>query len=261
MLGGPVKVTALGRQFYVDMRDDVFSNTLFLEGIWEPEETAFIRHFLRSGMTFVDIGANLGYYTVLASENVGLSGRVFAFEPDRRNFKLLNKNVSLNQCHNVTVENKAISDRPQEIQLYRSPSNFGDHRIYAVRTHESSAQENHRSRVSVSATSLDDYFREMPARIDFVKMDVQGAEYAALLGMKRLLTVNQQVVLMTEYWPSGLSQAGASPSHFLNEARQLGFRLFQLTKAIPKEMTPDEILNEVHEESYVTLILSRNDIT
>jgi FkbM family methyltransferase len=241
------------------MRDDVVSNTLFREGIWEPKETAFIQHFLHGGMTFVDIGANLGYYTILASEMVSVSGRVFAFEPDPRNFKLLNRNVALNQCRNVVAENKAISDGPQEIQLYRSPSNFGDHRTYAVRA-DALNQGNQRSRISVSATSLDDYFREAPARIDFIKMDVQGAENAALLGMKRLLTENQQVVLMTEYWPFGLSQAGASPSHFLDEARQLGFRFFQLKNAIPKETTPDEILNEVRGESYVTLIFSRFDI-
>src|SRR5262245_2134996 len=78
---------------------------------YEPEETAFIEAALAPGMTFLDLGANVGYFTCLAARKVGPAGRVWAFEPDPRNFRLLVRSVKANGLSNVTAVRAAASDR------------------------------------------------------------------------------------------------------------------------------------------------------
>jgi FkbM family methyltransferase len=169
---------------------------------------------LHKGDVFVDIGANIGYFTLLASDAVGDTGKVFAFEPDPRNLRLLRKNVEANQCGNVWVEEKAITQAYKPLTLYLSHINFGDHRIYA--SHDDTLY-NHglqRSQVQVEGITLDGY---LPAgsRVNFVKMDIHCAEYFALQGMKRVLRENHDVLCVMEFWPHGLLEAGASPSALL----------------------------------------------
>jgi FkbM family methyltransferase len=137
----------------------------------------------------------------------------------------LRKNVEANQCGNVWVEEKAITEAYKPLTLYLSHINFGDHRIYA--SHDDTMY-NHglqRSQVQVEGITLDGY---LPAgsRVNFVKMDIQGAEYFALQGMKRVLRENHDVLCVMEFWPHGLLEAGASPSALLQELIQLGFAPF-----------------------------------
>jgi FkbM family methyltransferase len=119
---------------------------------------------------------------------------VFAFEPDNRNFSLLEQNIKKNKCGNVVAIQKAVSNETGKSRVYRSKSNFGDHRTYAAWGEASPP-----SRL-IEATSLDDFFSS-GARTDFLKMDIQGAEYAAFVGMKRVLEENHDVILLLEFTP------------------------------------------------------------
>jgi len=103
-----VKVNVWGKQFYLDLRDTSISAGLFSQGVWEPDERYFTINALKKGMVFVDIGAHMGYYAVLASEQVGENGTVIAFEPDPRNLQLFRKNVALNNCTNVTIGTRLL---------------------------------------------------------------------------------------------------------------------------------------------------------
>ena len=89
--GRLAKTNVLGRPMYVDLRDLSTGSALFSDGVWEEEGTAFVSKILKEGETFVDIGAHMGYYTILAASIVGEKGKVFAFEPDHRNTLVLEK--------------------------------------------------------------------------------------------------------------------------------------------------------------------------
>ena len=100
---------------FVDLRDSAVATHLFVSKTWEPEETKLVSRLLEEGDVFVDVGANLGYFTLIASDAVGKTGRVFAFEPEPNNFSLLQKNVEVNKCANVCCERKAVSTQTSRL--------------------------------------------------------------------------------------------------------------------------------------------------
>jgi FkbM family methyltransferase len=256
--GNEQRIQVFGKWMYVDLWDSAVAMNLFVNRVWEPEETNVIVGLLHEGDVFVDIGANIGYFTLLASDAVGDTGKVFAFEPDPRNFRLLRKNVKANRCENVWVEEKAITDAYKSLTLYLSNINFGDHRVYASRD---DAMYNHslqRSHVQVEGITLDGYF-PAGSRVNFVKMDIQGAEYFALQGMKGVLRENHDVLCLMEFWPHGLLEAGASPPALLHELIQLGFILHRLDRGQATPVSVDEIL-AVKEHDVLNLLLARKQI-
>ena len=200
-----------GHRMLVDDRD---SMGLSIDPCFEPLETQFCTETVAPGAVVVDVGANIGYYTLLFAKRAGASGRVFAFEPDSENFRLLRENVNMNGYSNVTLTRAAVSDAAGELTLYRNASNRMDHRTY----HPGEGWEN----APVAALRLDDYFRDA-GRVDFIKMDIQGSEPRALAGMGGLLADNPAVVLVTEFWPFGLRRAGHDPADFLARLAGLGF--------------------------------------
>jgi FkbM family methyltransferase len=260
LFGRSVKVSVMGKTLNMDLRDGALSSAIFAEGVWEPEETLFLQKTLRPGMVFVDVGANIGYYTVIAASLVGSAGKVFAFEPDPRNFILLQKNVAQNHCQNVLTEQKAIAACTQRLFLYRSSDNFGDHRTYEPRGESTEQREDRRSAVAIEAISLDDYFGGNPTGIDFLKMDIQGSEYDALIGMRRTLQQNSDVTILTEFWPTGLKQAGVVPLDFLAEVRACGFKIYRLEQDKTREASDTDILNKLSGDDYMSLILSRREL-
>lgn len=142
-------------------------------------------------VALIDIGANIGCYTILAAQIVGESGKVYAFEPEPKNFKLLKKNVEHNNFTNVILENKAVSNTNGNIKLYLAPSETSTHRIY----HNKELREY----IFVEVTTLDQYFNSTFLQVDLIKIDVGGAGYGAIKGMENLLKANREVRLITEF--------------------------------------------------------------
>lgn len=93
-----------GSKMWVDAEDYAISYYLITRGIYEPRETNLFKKIVRHGMTVIDLGANIGYYTLIASKLVGESGKVYAFEPEPDNFNILVKNININNLKNVVVE-------------------------------------------------------------------------------------------------------------------------------------------------------------
>jgi FkbM family methyltransferase len=213
----PVVENVLGHRMMLDDQD---SMGLSIDPVFEPLETAFCVAAAKPGFVVVDIGANIGYYTLLFAKHVGASGRVFAFEPDRENFRLLSSNVGMNGYANVTAVQAAVSNANEQLELYRSETNRMDHRTY----HPGEEWET----VTVRALRLDDYFGPDARRVDLVKMDIQGSEPSALAGMTQILTENASVLLITEFWPHGLTAARHNPAEYLARLSQLGFRFSQI---------------------------------
>jgi FkbM family methyltransferase len=242
----------------LDLRDRTIARALYIFRQYEPSGTRLLGRILCPGMTVVDIGANTGYYTILAATIVGASGRVLAFEPSPENAEILKRNIGLNGLGNVVVEESAVTASAGEATLYLCSINAGDHRIYNGKDDDFYNAGRRRSTLHVKAVSLDGYLDPRGARVDLIKMDVQGAEYVALQGMKRTLAENEAVILMTEYWPHGLERSGARPEDFLSELVQLGFRIFRGAPEGRFEMvTPDQVRAAVQGRESTTLFFSR----
>jgi FkbM family methyltransferase len=186
---------------------------------YEPFETALLTQEIHPGQTVIDVGANIGYYTLLFSKLTGDEGRVFAFEPEPLNYEILSENLARNSRTNVIAFKQAASDVAGKSFLYLSPENYGDHQAYG-------SGEN-RKRISVQMSRIDDL---VSGPVDLVKLDIQGFEFHALKGMERILKENACLTIFTEFWPEGLRRAGSNASEFLRFLRSSGFEIFYINE-------------------------------
>lgn len=172
-----------GKKFWIDYEDSAVSKHIWRCAIWEKETTLFLEKNIRRGQKVVDIGAHIGYYTVLFSDLVGNEGHVYAFEPDPINFKLLRRNA---EPSNTTIENKAVSNVDGYTELFlNSEGNKGDHRIFPMVGRKS---------IKIKTIKIDTYFADN--RIDFIKCDTQGAEPLVLKGAEQTLKRCKPVVII-----------------------------------------------------------------
>lgn len=182
--------------------DQIISVRLRQDRCWEPYETALTVQHLYAGDVYVDVGANIGYYSLVAAHCVGAAGRVIAYEPDPENFALLTANVALNRLSQVSCFPYALSDHNTNGTLFLSPDNFGDHRVYA------SPGERHTREITL--VKGDEHLAPLTTRIDFLKVDTQGAEYFVLQGLFPLLVQNRNHLRMiVEICPYGIRHSGA----------------------------------------------------
>ena len=159
---------------------------------YEELETELIRRNLKEGNTFLDIGGGIGYYTVIASKIVGTRGKVITFEPDPQYFKFIQKNLKENECNNVLLFQKAVSNRTGKTKFYLYDK-IGRNRVEEVNYFLADFKV--RDCLEVETARLDDLLDE---RIDFIKMDIEGSQYLALEGMRNLIGKNPQVKILTE---------------------------------------------------------------
>jgi FkbM family methyltransferase len=153
-----------------------------LEGLGEPAVQATLQQQLRAGMVFYDLGANIGFFSLLAAQLVGSTGRVVSFEADPEIAGRLQENVARNNLLNVTVEQKAVWSEARTVSFARVDAATSPDRGLGHVTAEA-AEEN---AIHVEAVSLDEYTRTAPAP-DFLKCDVEGAEVEVFRGAARLL--------------------------------------------------------------------------
>jgi len=170
-------IDAPGGKMYLDAAyQHGASWILFLDGVYEKHETELFSGVVKEGMTVVDLGANIGYYTLLAAKLVGEKGKVFAFEPEPHNFALLVKNIKANGYDNVVPVQKAVSNRSGTTRLFLHQEDAGRHKIYD--SHDS------RDSIEVDVITLDSLGEDNQYPIDLIKMDIEGAEMAALVGVE-----------------------------------------------------------------------------
>lgn len=185
----------------------------YLMGWIEPETIPWVKKYLKPGMTVVDIGAHIGYYTALFSRLTGPNGRVLAFEASPENYPVLAHNIQALHTGNITSHQLAVNDQNITLELYISPGH-SNHSIIAERTEAAKS-------VPVQAVRLDDFITS--GKINFVKMDVEGAEPRVLNGMRRLIGESEDLIMIVEYNHVVLSKAYLSPKVLLDLLDELGF--------------------------------------
>lgn len=196
--------------FYVhNSARDFISYSIVKRGYWERFTTYLSIELLKARPGgFIDIGGNVGWYSVVVGKAAGPGCPVHVFEPEPANFRILQQNITANGLTHVTAENMALSDRETTLSLFQATENLGDHRLWE------DAGEN-RARVTVRAMPLDGYFGDTIPDVSLVKIDVQGAELDVLRGMRRVLDANaEHFVMLIEYWPDGMLKYSGSLDEF-----------------------------------------------
>ena len=196
--------------------DPVVSLALAMK-LYEVEETSYFRQNFTKGMTFVDVGANIGLFTSLAIRQ-GAS-KILAIEPHSESFGFLKTTIDKNNpLMSVSAEKVALGSQGGEGRLYLNPFNKGDNRM----NYSKELIEGER----VEIKTLDSICAQYGINsIDFLKIDVQGSELGILQGAVGVLGNSRRCIIMTEVWPSGMEKAGYSSEIFSDFLTSLGFKV------------------------------------
>lgn len=200
----------------LDLSDSIQRNVYL--GTYEPHETAIVRNRLKPGMTFVDAGANVGYFTALAASCVGPSGRVFSFEPQPDSYRKIAAMIERNNLPQVRAFRCGLSSAEGILPLYLAPEGDGEQNATMV--------EHGASRcVMVPVKTLDQWARDMQIeQIDLIKIDVEGHEPKVLEGAARLLTERRIKAVLTEFNEVWLRKSGNSSDRLHTSLERAGFR-------------------------------------
>jgi len=233
---GAILLKVRGHKIYFDGQDVSMAPRLLVKGVYEKGVTRVFENEIRQGAVVLDIGANIGYHTLTAARLVGQDGRVFAFEPEPFNFGLLVRNVEVNGYSNVIPLQKALSNERGKAKLFLHETCLGTHSLSPANVSIVSALSKASTfwdrYVEVEVETLDELFKDYESRIDFIKIDVQGAEMAVLQGGRNIIEKNKDLKIVTEFWPLGLSQfPSSSPEEYLNMLKGYGFKLYLIDES------------------------------
>lgn len=251
---GVVLVEVQGSRMYVNPADEPVGRSLITQGSYERCETELFRSLIAPGMTVVDIGANIGYYTLIAAALVGVSGKVYAFEPEPSNYGLLTRNIEANGYANVLALPEAVSDRAGSVTLYIDSQNCGN-RSFSKRNivHDGGV-------VDVATTTLDSLWLsgKIASEIDVIKIDAQGSEGLIVKGAKQILK-NQHPKLLMEFEPVMLKNNGTEPLELIEELESYGYD-FKLIDSEHNGLRPvkkQDLLAECQRDGYIDLFLEK----
>ena len=214
-----------GSKMYVNVNDkDPSMRKTFqdyaLNRIHEENTTKLFKQTVKEGDTVVDLGANIGYFTLLAASLVGEKGKVYAFEPEPRNYNYLAKNIELNSYNNVFAIQKAVSDKNAKTKLYICPYDTGHHTIKqyeGIRDYKPEFLTKEEKFIEIETIILDDFFKDKEQLIDVIKMDVEGAEMLALSGMDKIIKQSKNLKMFIEFFPLLIRKMGSSPEEFIRK--------------------------------------------
>lgn len=196
---------------------DGISYAIIINRAWEPYTTNLFKQLILKGMNCIDIGAHVGYFTLLMAELVGDSGRILAFEPAAENYNFLVENIKLNNFKNITAIQKAVSDRTGQAKLYLNRSGSDLHTLYGQ---GSDCTES----IAVNRVSIDEFLRGEMCPVDIMKIDVEGGELAVLSGMTETCSLSDNLKLFIEFCPHLLKQSNTDMVEYWNKLVELGFK-------------------------------------
>lgn len=213
------------------------------KGGYEPEVSRALARIVRSGDTVIDIGANVGYFTLLMSRIVGNTGHVYAFEPGGNNVPKLQANLALNKTVNVRVFETALSDKEEVAPFWLSADNSGGNALWDpghwFQNEKSRARP---EKTMVQTERLDHQLIENPR---VIKIDTEGAETRILRGAVRLLKEYKTPFILAEINLFGLQELGSSAPELRRLMADMGYDTFllypngELPKMIPRNLDPE----------------------
>ena len=232
------------------------SRSLIFDKEWEPFESQLILRAIHSAQAFFDIGANIGYYTLLASAAGGVDLQIMSFEPDDENYEILQENIDNLENHNIKAYKAALGAESTSARILKSANNFGDHSIILASELEDAK--------AIPVLSIDQLIEEGIQRPDLIKVDTQGAEIDILIGMREYLThLGVNDLIFIEFWPYGVSRYGGRLEIFWEVIRSFDldvFAIFEEAESIYPCSWSDlsrwaETILDISSERYINLLL------
>jgi FkbM family methyltransferase len=221
--------TRWGAKMLVDSRDAMVAPWLILDGLWESHVTDWFQRTLGPGQVFVDVGANIGYFTLLGGGLVGPGGTVVAVEAHPRLAELLRRNVIINGYHgHVTTWHRAAWSEATALKLHLRENFASNSSVGSVGPEALARLGDSEEIVEVAALPLDDLLAGLP-RVDVIKVDVEGAEIQVFTGLARTLAANPGITLMFEWSPAQIEDVGDDPGMLVDllTGQGFGFRLLE----------------------------------
>tara|TARA_Y100001958_G_scaffold111205_1_gene78582 strand:+ start:1186 stop:2133 length:948 start_codon:yes stop_codon:yes gene_type:complete len=199
-------------------KDHISRAFLYNNGIYEPHSYSLVKKYLKKGMTFLDVGANCGYYTILAGSIVGSDGKVISFEPSSNYFNELQKNVKNNYLENVQCINKGLSDKKEILELISDGSNasFVEGWMKEVIFSSDKVSDSYKKHKTLNSekahlNTLDDEINRLGIKaVDFIKIDIEGYENNFYKGAINTIKEHRPLILL-EY-TAGVSNKLILPS-------------------------------------------------
>lgn len=240
--GGAVAIVryraAEGFYMYLDLADGAVSLPC-MRGTYEPHETKFIKDKLKLGDGFIDAGANIGWFTLLAAKLVGAQGNVYSFEPRSGAFSLLERSIQDNGFSDrVHLFCAGLWNERGRMTLHWAKS--GDNQGGAT-LDQTCSPEMHNTE-SVGLLRLDDL--QIESKIDMIKIDVEGAEYKALLGAERLIS-RWHPLIISEVLSSRMQNvSGASPQDYVSQLADWGYSCHELrADGVGNRLCPEQLID------------------
>ena len=206
--------------------DEEASRAVFVSGVYEPASTLVLRRLVLRGSTFIDVGAHVGLYTLVASRWVGENGHVYSFEPSSREITALNRNIELNGLANVTVTKAALHERGGTAVLHVADSHHGGQNTLADSFAYGSVRQ--ATEESVTLIALDELWRRGEIRRPgVIKIDAEGSELHVLRGAAALLREARPAVVF-EVNQALLMASGTSADEVDQFFRRLNYSVYRL---------------------------------
>jgi FkbM family methyltransferase len=214
---------------------------LTVQRFFERTELALVAAYLKPGMTVIDVGANIGLYSILAERRMHGTGTVWAFEPSLESFHRLEKNIRLNACQRVRPFRLALGAHASTSMKLKSDAGFGD--AYRYLSPDRSASDEGAGHELVPVTTLDLFNRDCQiGDTAFLKIDVEGGEFLAFQGAQEFLRGNPRLCIMFESDPEWCERAGCSQWDSFELLRRLGFGLYAWQNRSRKWLASEDAL-------------------
>lgn len=180
--------------------------------IFELDKVKFVREWLKKGDVCIDVGANIGFYTsVILGTNKRIL-KIYAFEPDRINYKLLKENITIKK--NARLFRYAVGLKQTLINMYKSPIHNTNHHTYNI--------GESRDFEKVRCIKLDNFIPKRNS-VNLLKIDVQGYDYFVLKGAEKIIRRSNRIAIVGEIWPYALNKLGIHPNKYVDLVKKFGF--------------------------------------
>jgi FkbM family methyltransferase len=211
--------------FKIEIRDykEHIQSYIYWLGRFEPRESAVVRSLVQPGDCVIDAGANIGWFSLLASSIIGTTGKIFAFEPFGATADHLDRNLALNGASNVEVHRIALSDSGGKAKLTMTETgNIGTASLFATDSGEGEI---------VDTGRLDEIVPKR--RFKLLKMDVEGAELRVLRGAEKLLQAGRIENILFEINKAALRRGGSSCAELIALVKSHGYRIWRIGRFRP----------------------------
>lgn len=217
----------LNSRLLISTKNPRLGLSLRTSGEFEAKQTKLFLKAVKPGDIVFDIGANVGYYTVLASKKVGRRGKVFAFEPDPHNLTFLQKNQQINNCQNVEIIEKAVADKDGKSYFLQDTSNPGESRL------------SNKGEITVETITLDTFISQKKIKkVDVIKIDIEGAEIQALKGGREFLKNSKNIKIFIECNQTKLKESKKTVDELIKKILSLKFEIKEIINESERKIYP-----------------------